>query len=722
MKTKKSTSKRWQMFLISCALALLLPAGMSAQSQADASLSTIEVFYPQRVVADGVSYETVLVRLRTEAGIPISSGGDKVEIFLSNNTGILTSVTDNNNGTYSAYLSSNTVGSDELSFKVNDVLSPSTITVVYYIRYLDAERSYLEASPTVIEADGVSTSSIWINLIDTAGHGVGGTGNENVVFSLKQPALGSIGSVTYDGHYRVTLTSPASVGSDEISFSIDGVQNSTPISIEYGNNVPSAEYSRVTVDTNSILADETTTATITVTLYDKNNNRITTRGAQIKTTSMGSITNIRDFIDNGDGTHTVLLSGRNVGTDEIYISVNNVRIPTPVAMTYTAADGITDAEEITYKISASPSVIEADGEDIAHIFIEAYNKDGRLHAGIFPPVTVYNTGEGTLLEMHYYDASYTFCTINLKAPTNEGTDTLSFAVNGVLNENKFVLRYEKGAPNYLASLITAGNNTLPADGKSTTTITISLRDKYGNPVNKGEAEVRMDFKRYPANGSLSAVTNHENGTYTATLTAPTVPGVDTIFVASVNGLGNLSNNIAITYTEVLEPEPEPEPETVAISVEVDEAIQDCVTVERSWSGNEAPVGEMVTLTIHIDGACELSAPSVYMNDLLIEPVQVILRAAGTYIYSFYVTGPLNIEIRSEDNTTGIDNIQPNVQLSAVPGFIHVETQMAGDLRIYTYMGSLYKQLHIPPGITTIPAAKGLYLVVFKDKVVKIVVK
>jgi adhesin/invasin len=671
----------------------------------------------------------VLVRLRTEAGIPVSSGGDKVEIFLSNNTGILSAITDNDNGTYSAYLTSNTVGSDELSFKVNDVLSPSTTTVVYYTSYLDVERSYLEARPTVIEADGASTSSIWINLIDTAGRGADVTGSEDIVFSLKQPALGSIGSVVYDeyGIFRVILTSPSSVGSDEIFFSIDGIQNPKPIRIEYGNNVPCAEYSRITVDADSILADDITTATITITLYDKNNNRITAGGAQMGATSMGGMTDILQFIDNGDGTYTILFKGKNVGTDEIYIFVNNVRIPVPVTMTYTAADGETDTEEeISYKITASPSVIEADGEDIAHIFIDAYNKEGYSHAGVFPPVTVYNTGGGTLLEIHYYPDTYSFCTINLKAADSEGTDTLSFAVNGVLNESKFVLRYEKGAPNYQASLITADNNTLPADGESTTTITISLRDKYGNPVNKGEAEVEMDVKNYPANGSLSEVTNHGNGTYTATLTAPAVPGVDTIFVSSVNGLGYLYNNVVITYTEVSDtepdPEPDPEPETVDISVDIDEAIRDCVTVEHSWSGNEAPVGEMVTLTIHIDGACDLSAPTVYMNGALIEPAQVILRAAGTYVYSFYVTGPLNIEIRNDDNTTGIDNVQPSLQISAVSGLIYVKTEMAGDLRVYTYIGSLYKQLHIPPGITTIPAAKGLYLVVFKDKVVKLVVK
>ncbi|MDR1402085.1 MAG: hypothetical protein LBJ60_00090, partial [Tannerellaceae bacterium] len=41
-----------------------------------------------------------------------------------------------------------------------------------------------------------------------------------------------------------------------------------------------------------------------------------------------------------------------------------------------------------------------------------------------------------------------------------------------------------------------------------------------------------------------------------------------------------------------------------------------------------------------------------------EAIQIVLRSAGTYIYSF--------------------------------------------LRVYTYMGRLYKQLHIPAGITVIP--------------------
>ena len=74
------------------------------------------------------------------------------------------------------------------------------------------------------------------------------------------------------------------------------------------------------------------------------------------------------------------------------------------------------------------------------------------------------------------------------------------------------------------STITASPGTLAANGSSTSTITVQLKDANGNNVTVSGGTVTLTTTL----GSLSAVTDNNNGTYTAVLTAGTSPGTATI--------------------------------------------------------------------------------------------------------------------------------------------------------------------------------------------------
>ena len=65
-------------------------------------------------------------------------------------------------------------------------------------------------------------------------------------------------------------------------------------------------------------------------------------------------------------------------------------------------------------------------------------------------------------------------------------------------------------------------DSIPADGSSTSTISIQLRDVFGNNLSSGGAEV--GFSLDPNLGSMSATTDNGNGTYTAIYTAGTEAG------------------------------------------------------------------------------------------------------------------------------------------------------------------------------------------------------
>lgn len=72
--------------------------------------------------------------------------------------------------------------------------------------------------------------------------------------------------------------------------------------------------------------------------------------------------------------------------------------------------------------------------------------------------------------------------------------------------------------------------SLVADGTSQTTIKVTLRNGRGQQETTGGAKVEIASPL----GTVGAVTDHNNGTYTATLTAPLTPG-DATISARVNG-------------------------------------------------------------------------------------------------------------------------------------------------------------------------------------------
>jgi adhesin/invasin len=84
----------------------------------------------------------------------------------------------------------------------------------------------------------------------------------------------------------------------------------------------------------------------------------------------------------------------------------------------------------------------------------------------------------------------------------------------------------------VTSTIVAEPSTLVANGSSTATITVVLRDSRGDPMPSGGDGVALSTSA----GSLSSVTDNGDGTYTAVFTSSTTAGTATI-TGSVNGEG-----------------------------------------------------------------------------------------------------------------------------------------------------------------------------------------
>ena len=88
----------------------------------------------------------------------------------------------------------------------------------------------------------------------------------------------------------------------------------------------------------------------------------------------------------------------------------------------------------------------------------------------------------------------------------------------------FTLQANPGDPDATTSEVTADPTSLIVGSSEESTITVQLRDSYGNAVTAGGADVEIATTA----GTLSAVTDNADGTYTATLTAHTTVGSATI--------------------------------------------------------------------------------------------------------------------------------------------------------------------------------------------------
>ena len=99
-----------------------------------------------------------------------------------------------------------------------------------------------------------------------------------------------------------------------------------------------------------------------------------------------------------------------------------------------------------------------------------------------------------------------------------------------------------GAASAATTTITASPTAIVANGTSTSTITVQAKDASGTNLTTSGGTVTLTATR----GTLSAVTDNGNGTYTATLTSSTTTGTATIS-GTINGAA-LASTATVTFT------------------------------------------------------------------------------------------------------------------------------------------------------------------------------
>ncbi|MEJ2152679.1 MAG: invasin domain 3-containing protein, partial [Gemmatimonadota bacterium] len=302
---------------------------------------------------------------------------------------------------------------------------------------------------------------------------------------------------------------------------------------------PSGATSLITANPTAITADGASTSTITVQLLDANGNPLTLGGDNVAlSTNHGSLGGV---LDNGDGTYTAILTASTLPQTATITGTVNA---TPITDTATVAFVIGSADRL--EIVQQPSTTAVGALFVPRVSVRVVDANGNTVPSFTGPISVAignNPGGGSLIGTTTVNAVGGTATFPNLAISQAGSGyTLVFSGAGFTPVTSIPFTVTAGGASGATSTITANPTSIPADGASTSTITVQLKDGGGSNETNGGDLVTLSTTA----GTLSSVTDNNDGTYTATLTSSTTAGTATI-TGTVNG-GPIASSAAVTFS------------------------------------------------------------------------------------------------------------------------------------------------------------------------------
>ena len=281
---------------------------------------------PGSVVADGIATSTITVTLMDGHSNPVS--GKTVTLAHTSGAGTPTisaaSGASNGSGVVTFTVKSTTAATDV--FTATDVTDASlviaqTASVTFTAGAVSASVSTVVPSPASVAADGITTSTITVTLLDSHSNPVSG----KTVTLAKTSGAGtptiSAASGASNGSGVVTFTVKSTTAGTDVFTATDVTDASLVItqtaSVTFTAGTVSAATSTVAALPLSVVADGITTSLITVTLLDSHSNPVSGKTVTLaKTSGPGSPTiGVASGASNASGVVTFTVKSTTAGTD-----------------------------------------------------------------------------------------------------------------------------------------------------------------------------------------------------------------------------------------------------------------------------------------------------------------------------------------------------------------------------------------------------------------------
>jgi hypothetical protein len=474
--------------------------------------------------------------------------------------------------------------------------SPAAVTIAAAPVVPSLTQSTLVASPTAITVGGSST--ITVQLRDASGNALTASGGVVVL----NTSAGTLTAVTdhANGSYTATLTAPATPGTITVSGTLGGATLTATATITA--SVGSASLTQSTLVASPTAVTVGGTSTITVQLRDASGNALTTSGGVVAlNATAGSLSTVTDL---GNGSYSATLTAPvTPGT----LTVTGTLAGNALTATASIAVSVGSASLTQSTLVASPTAITVGGTST--ITVQLRDASGNALTASGGVVALSATAGSLSAVTDHANGSYT---ATLTAPATPGTITVSGTLAGAALTATATISTSVGTASLTQSTLVASPTAITVGGSST--ITVQLRDASGNALTASGGTVALSA----TTGSLSAVTDHANGSYTATLTAPATPGTITIS-------GTLAGS-ALTATA-----------TITTSVGAPSAAASTLAV----SATSLAVGQSATITIIIKDAAGNVLAGAIPGDVTVGATLGTLSAVsctnGTCVASYTAT-------------------------------------------------------------------------------------
>jgi hypothetical protein len=391
--------------------------------------------------------------------------------------------------------------------------SNSSILTETVVGTVSLSQSTITVSPSALAAGGTATVTLTArdaNGYQELGSGLKvvfslGTGNGTGTFSpvpAKDNGNGTY-TATFVGTKAGSSTITATIGGQKITSTLPTVTVVGPVSL-----------SKSTITVSAAQVTSGNAATMTLVARDANGSQELGGGLVVAfgwgtgsaSGSFGAVT------DNGNGTYTATFTGTKAGSNTITATIGGQKVtatpPTvtviPGAVSLPKSTITTSASQVTSGGSATVTLVARDAngnQEPSGGLAVNFGLGSGSASGSFGTVTDHKNGT--------YTVTFT--------ATTAGSNTIIATIGGQgVTSSPPTVTVVPGAVSLLkstvavsASQVTSGNSV---------TVALVARDANGNQEISGGLAVKFAFGSGTAGGTFSTVTDHKNGTYTATLT------------------------------------------------------------------------------------------------------------------------------------------------------------------------------------------------------------
>lgn len=403
------------------------------------------------------------------------------------------------------------------------------------------------AGASSLPADGASTTTIRAAVRDTNGDPASGVA---VNFTTTLGSLSAASATTNaSGFAEVTLQSAATTGIATVTANAGGFIGS--VNVEFVSGTVEVGQINLTAAPTTLPADNTSSSAIRAEVLDSSGDPVPQGTSVHFETDRGHFSNGSTHIDLTTGNslgiiYTSLIAGTSQGTAHITATSGDVSQAVSISI---GSSSLNMIGSIT--LSAAPDSIPADGHSSTAITATLKDTKGsampagtEVHFttdhGRFPngstSITLQTSGSSGII------------TTSLIAGTSGGVAEVIADSGGVSQALNIIM--DGGTVEVGSVSVSAAQESIPADGTSSTVITVKVSDNYGNPV-AVQVSLTTSLGSFPGGlSSIALVTSASTGSVTTSLIAGNTAGVATITATA----GLISQGTQVTIRSVDIPE------------------------------------------------------------------------------------------------------------------------------------------------------------------------